>query len=144
MGKSNDLSRGGCLLTRLRKLGKGLDIAIICVRKRVMGVQRQEFPELPVNDPPGRTVGIFALDPKDGLVAIEWVQTIADADAKSVEKNGYPTVTFLVSLEPEFEHERCETASDEFIGDVHAMLGEDTGTSCLRSMRVALSDRGGK
>ena len=96
-----------------------------------MGVQRQELLELPVDDPPGRTVGIFALDPKNGLVTVEGVQAVADTDPKSVEKNGYTTVAFFVSFEPEFEHERCEATSDELIGDIHAMWGENAGTPRL-------------
>ena len=96
-----------------------------------MGVQRHEFPELPIDNPPCRTVRILALNPKDGRVTIERVQTVTDPDPKSVQKNWYTTVSFLVPFEPEFEHERCEATGNEFIGDIHAMWGDGTGTSCL-------------
>ena len=109
-----------------------------------MGVQGHEFPKLPIDNPPSGTVCVFALDPEDGLVPIERVQAIADPDTKSMEENGYTAMTFLISFEPEFEHERCEVASDEFVGDIYALLSESTGTSCLGSLRVTVSDHGGK
>ena len=87
---------------------------------------------------------MFTLDPEDGLVAIERVQAVADLDTKSTQKNGYTTVTFLVSFEPEFEHEGRQTTCDELIGDIYAVLSESTGASCLGSLRVTLSDHCGK
>lgn len=102
--RSIALKRGGTLRTCFRKLWERFDIAVICVRKRVMCVQRQKFPELSVYNPPDSPIGVLALDPEDGFVAIERVQAITDSDAESMEKNGYTTVTFLVPFEPEFEH----------------------------------------
>jgi len=109
-----------------------------------MGVQRHEFVELPVDNPPSRTVCIFALDPEDGFVAIERVQAVADPDTKSVQEDGYTAVTFLVPFEPEFEHERRQTTSNEFISDIYALLSENTGTSWLGSLRVTMGDHRGK
>jgi hypothetical protein len=87
-----------------------------------MGVQRQEFPELSINNPPNRPIGILALDPKDGFVAVERMQTVANPDPESMQKNWHTTVAFLVPFEPKFEHECGETTSDEFVGDVYAVL----------------------
>ena len=105
-----------------------------------MRVQRQEFSELPVNNPPNGSVGILALDPEDGFVAIERMQTIADPDSKPMQKNGHTTVAFLVPFEPEFEHERGETTSDKFVGNIYGVWGEGVGTSWLRILGANLSD----
>ena len=108
-----------------------------------MGVQRYELLELSVDNPPGRTVGILALDPKDGLVAVERMQAVTDPDPKPMEKDGHTTVAFLVSFEPKLEHEGRKAASYELIGDIYAMWGEGAGASCLRGLRVTLGDDGG-
>lgn len=107
-------------------------------------MQGHEFPKLPIDNPPSRTICVFALDPEDGLVPIERVQAIADPNTKSMEENGHTTMAFLVSFEPEFEHERCEVASDEFVGDIYTLLSESTGASSLGSLRMTLSDHVGK
>ena len=96
-----------------------------------MCVQRQEFPELSVDNPPNRPIRVLAFDPEDSLIAVEWVQTIADPDPESVEKDGYTAVTFLVPFEPEFEHKRGEATTDEFICDIYAELGDRARTLCL-------------
>lgn len=64
-------------------------------------MQRQEFPELPVDNPPDCPVGVLALDPEDGFVAIEGVQAVTDPDPEPMEKNGHTTVAFLVPFKPE-------------------------------------------
>jgi len=110
-----------------------------------MGVQR--YLELPVDNRPGPTVGVFALDPEGSPTTIERMQAVADPDPKSMQENGRTTVTFLVSFKPEFEHENCEATNDEFVGEIYTILGEGTGTSCRRSLRAILgveSDDGGK
>ena len=118
-------------LTRFRELRQRLDIAIICIRKRIMCVQRQEFPELSVDNPSNRPIRVLAFDPEDGFVAIERVQAVADPDPESMEKNGYTAMTFLVPFEPEFEHKRGEATTDEFIRDIYAVLGDRARTPCL-------------
>ena len=109
-----------------------------------MGVQRQEFPELSVNNPLDGPIGILALDPENSFVAIERVQAIADPDPKPVQKNGHTTVAFLVPFEPEFKHERGETTGDEFVGNIYVVWGEGAGISWMRSLRAASSGNCGK
>lgn len=66
-----------------------------------MSVQRQEFAQLTVYDPSYGAVGVLALDAKDRLVPVQWMQTVADTDTKSVKQYRNAPMVSLVPFKPE-------------------------------------------
>jgi hypothetical protein len=65
-----------------------------------MRVEGDEVKKLPVDDPSGAAVAVFAFYPEYGLVALQRMQAVADADAEVVQQERHSALIFLVTLEP--------------------------------------------
>ena len=65
-----------------------------------MRMQRQEVTELTIDDPTDGTVSVLAFDPEYRMRPMKRVQTIANANAQSMQKYGYSPPTALVAFEP--------------------------------------------
>jgi hypothetical protein len=70
-----------------------------------MSMQRQEVTQLTVDDPTDGAVGILAFDPEYRVRAMKRVETIANANAQSMQKYGYSPPAALVALEPKAKNE---------------------------------------
>ena len=68
--------------------------------------------------PTSRPVCILALDAKDRLLAMEWMETIANPNFQAMEQRRDPSMVFLVSLEPKTQHKRGKSTGYKFIRDV--------------------------
>jgi hypothetical protein len=65
-----------------------------------MGMKGDKIPQLAIYDPSGCTVGVFAFDSKDGFMLLQWMQTITDPDAKTMEKEWDSSVALFIPLKP--------------------------------------------
>ena len=69
-----------------------------------MRMQRQKVTQLTIDDPTDGTVSILAFDPEYRMRPMKRVETIANANAQSMQKYGYSPPAALVAIEPKAEN----------------------------------------
>jgi hypothetical protein len=69
-----------------------------------MSMQRQEVTQLTIDDPTNGAVGVLAFDPEYRMRPMKRVETIANANAQSMQKYGYSPPAALIALEPKVEN----------------------------------------
>ena len=100
-----EINLTGCELSCIAPTCKGelrqvLNITVVCIRESVVSMQGEKFAQLAIYNPPYRTICVLAFYTKYGLLPVKRVETVAHADAETVEEDGYPSMPFLVALDP--------------------------------------------